>query len=806
MSPTTPLGSERFYRTLEFPAIRSLLTSFAGSRRGRARLAGLGPAMTRAEVCQALEQTREAVALLRSAGRQPYHDLPDIEEDLSRAHAKGSHLEPPVLLAVASYLDGARDIARAVGGGEGCPTLMRNASRVLDGTPQAEAIRRAILPSGEVSDDASPRLREIRRSLVRMRESLNGVMDAFLKDRETSRLLQDKVITTRNDRFVLLIKAEHRGSLSGIVHGASGSGQSLFVEPMAAVDLNNGIVARVDEERAEIVRILTALTDGIRARRREIEDSFHILGELDALQAKARLAEEMEAVEPQVVESGSLLDLRDARHPLLMPALAERLGVPRRAELGPVPVSLSVGGDERVLVISGPNTGGKTVALKTLGLLVLMAQSGLFVPVAPGSRIPVFASIFADIGDEQSIAANLSTFSAHLATIVSIFDGLSLPALVLLDEVGAGTDPTEGGALGVAIVEAFRRRGASVVATTHHGLMKTYAQQTRGVACASFGYDPKTYAPTYVLARGEAGRSLALEMAERLGLPTEVVVDARSRVDTTQLEIDELLRKLEAERSAAEEERAEAQALRASLELSLSAQRAAEAEIEATRRTAAETFSRELRRRGDDAARKAADAIRETVRKLEESRRSLSAEAARARTAAIEAIQQAHQEALRDLPLAAEPEVGEGQLQRGNWVRLRGLGVAGEVLDITEAFVEVAVSGKRLKVKPEEVIRAGGRPARPVRTTVQRAEGSTAPPAEVNLIGMTVDEALPRLDKILDEAALEDHSELRVIHGFGAGRLRKAVAGLLEGHPHVASFREGRSHEGGGGATIVELK
>ncbi len=810
---------ERFYRTLEFPAIRALLAGFAGSVRGRQAMASLSPSTDESEVRASLLQCREAVALLRVAGRQPYNDLPEVEEAVGVARVAGAHLEPAELSQVASFLDGAREISVSVARVEEAPNLARSASRILDGTALAAAIRRAILPSGEVADNASPRLADIRRSLLRMRESLGSVMDSFLKDRDAARVLQDKVVTTRNDRFVLLIKAEHRQTLPGIVHGSSGSGASLFVEPMAAVELNNDIVARTEEERAEVIRILAQLTDGVRARAREMAEAFLILAELDALQAKALLAREMAASEPQVVGRGHELLLVDARHPMLMPNLRRRLaegaapsdaGASATRTNGPVPVTIGLGGEFPVLVISGPNTGGKTVALKTLGLSVLMAQSGLFIPAAAGSTLPVYASVFADIGDEQSIAANLSTFSAHLATIVAMLDGLALPSLVLLDEVGAGTDPTEGGALGVAIVAAFKERGATVAATTHHGLMKTWAQQTEGVACASFGYDPQTYAPTYVLQPGEAGRSLALEMAERLGLPHALVADARARVDKNQLEVDDLLKKLTAERASAAAEREQAQALRADAEMSLARQRLAEKEVAAARSGAAEAFAQELRRRSDEAARKAADAIRAAVQQLESSRKSTHAEAARARSAAVEAIRQAQQEAVADLPVAVPEREQElaGEPRVGDRVKLKELGVSGQVLDVSGAFVEVAVSGKRLKVRQADVTRLPAAPEKPrtvpVPSRVRQSAEEAAP--EINLIGLTVDEALPRLDKLLDQAAMGDRDELRVIHGFGAGRLRAAVASLLEGHPHVASFREGRAHEGGGGATIVELK
>ena len=466
------------------------------------------------------------MALLRAVGRQPYHDLPDPAEALAVARVRGAHLEPRALADLASFIEGGVEIARRVARVDGTPRLSRLASEVQDTGDVAVAIRRALLPSGEVADDASPRLADIRRTLLRLRSQLTSVMEGYLRSRDAERLLQDRVITTRNDRYVLLLKAENKGQLPGIIHGSSGSGASFFVEPLPAVELNNDIVQLQDEERNEVVRILRELTARAGHRADDIALMASVLGELDAVQAMALLAVDMDAHPPEIVEGAKAdLELLDSRHPLLMPKLAERLGIARSKE--PVPVSLRVGGDEPVLVISGPNTGGKTVALKTVGLFALMAQCGLHVPAAPGSRLPVFRRIYADIGDEQSIAENLSTFSSHLAAIVEMTRDLARPALVLLDEVGAGTDPTEGGALGVAIVEHFRKSGAMVLATTHHGLMKAYAQSTPGVATASFGYHPETYEPTYRLTLGAPGRSLALEMAERLGLPAEVVADAR---------------------------------------------------------------------------------------------------------------------------------------------------------------------------------------------------------------------------------------------------------------------------------------
>ncbi|HET8646578.1 MAG TPA: endonuclease MutS2, partial [Vicinamibacteria bacterium] len=519
------------FRTLEFESVRALLLSHAGSAAGRDRLQALAPHTEVSAVREAQTLTREAAALLRTIGRQPYHDLPDIQALLPAARVEGLHLEPAALSDVASFVEGSGEIHRRVAQAEGAPRLSGRAFAVADARDLAVAIRRAVLPSNEVADDASPRLAETRRALTRLRAQLQSVMEGFLRGADADRVLQDKIVTTRNDRYVLLLKAEHRGQVPGIIHGSSGSGASLFVEPMPAVALNNDIVSLQDEERREVIRILRDLTARVGARADALEHAIAVLGELDERQAMALLAREMDAVEPEIVEGQAGVELLDARHPLLSPGLTERLGLPPRARREPVPVSLRVGFGESVLVISGPNTGGKTVALKTVGLLALMAQCGLQIPAAPGSRLSVFRRVYADIGDEQSIAANLSTFSAHLAPIVEMTSDLELPALVLLDEVGAGTDPTEGGALGVAVVDYFRARGALVMATTHHGLLKAYAQSMPDVAAASFGYNPATYEPTYTLALGVAGRSLALEMAERLGLPPDVVADARARLD-----------------------------------------------------------------------------------------------------------------------------------------------------------------------------------------------------------------------------------------------------------------------------------
>ena len=551
----------------------------------------------------------------------------------------------------------------------------------------------------------------------------------------------------------------------------------------------------------------------MRDRATELERSAEILGELDAVQAMALTARDMNAVAPEIVDARQGLRLLSARHPLLMTSVVERVGIARRSTREPVPVTIEVTGGATVLVISGPNTGGKTVALKTVGLMALMAQSGLHIPADPGSSLPVFRRVFADIGDEQSIAANLSTFSAHLANIVSMTRDLATPALVLLDEVGAGTDPTEGGALGVAIVDMFRARGAMAIATTHHGLMKAYAQSTAGVTPASFGYDPATYEPTYRLEIGTAGRSLALEMAERLGLPAETVRDARSRLDLKEAQAEALLKKLEEDQATLRAAEADLAGRRLEMESAEARISLAEREIVAKKRTEVETFARELRRRGEDAVRKAAVSIEDTIRKLEEERKSSAAAVARAKSSVARLVRQAQDDVLGAPDVDAvekEPEKVDTPVAMGMRVKVRSLGVTGEVMSLHGDEAELAVSGKRMRVPTGELVAVGGTTTTKLGATrrssasTARAESNGAVSSEVNLVGLRVDEALPKLDKALDNAMLGETTQIRVIHGFGQGTLRRAVVEFLKDHPHVSNVNV--ASEGRGGVTVVELK
>src|SRR5207248_57 len=399
-------------------------------------------------------------------------------------------------------------------------------------------VRDKIDAAGEVVDHASPNLKIIRDRLRKQRARLRSTLESFLRGKETAKYLQDQVVTERNGRYVLVIKAEHRSAIPGIVHAMSTSGASLFLEPLSTVEINNDIVALEEQEAEEVRRILLALSDAFRARAGDLQRTIEAATELDVLQARARYSNSINGVEPALSTDGSF-ELQASRHPLIK---------------APVPVTIKIIPPATALLMTGPNTGGKTVALKTAGLLAAMAQAGLRIPAADGSRLPVFRSFFADIGDEQSIEASLSTFSAHIANVASMDRSLAVPALVLLDEVGSGTDPVEGGALGVAVVDHFRRRGATVVATSHYDALKTYASTTDGVATAAFGFDPDTFAPTYRLIYGSPGRSLALEMAGRLGLNPSIVAAARQNISAREAQLAEHLAKIDHDMRAVEHE------------------------------------------------------------------------------------------------------------------------------------------------------------------------------------------------------------------------------------------------------------
>ena len=831
-------------RALEFDRIVAVVGGFAQTPMGAARLAALEPAVDERTIVRALDATSETVRFL--ADNQISVQAPaELEAVLGALAVSGRALEPAQLLALATFLAFVDSTASTVRRARAAFPILRG---IVDTTAsfnrEIVEVRAKIDPAGEVADDASPALKSIRDRLRKQRARLRGTLESYLRGKDTSKYLQQQIVTDRNGRYVLVVRSEHRSAIPGIVHGSSGTGASLYLEPLSTVEINNDIVALEQQEREEVHRILLELSDLFRGRESELQATIEAATELDVLQAKAQFSLLVDGIQPKIAGDGRL-DLRAARHPLLIPAVRRKLGddasafakapadkpadkplAHRNAERGggnpgPVPVDVLLIPPVSVLVITGPNTGGKTVALKTAGLLPLIAQAGLQIPAGEGSQIPIFRCVFADIGDDQSIAANLSTFSSHIGNIVDMNDALEMPALVLLDEPGAGTDPVEGGALAMAVIDHFRTRGAKVVATPHYDSLKTYAATTEGVVPAGFGFDPQTFAPTYRLNYGSPGSSLALEIATRLGLPATIIEQARAHRSERESQLAEHLARVEKDVQALEHERRLAARERQTLADTSAKLQAREADL----RNREETFKRRLDERIEERLRDARREIDSVVEKLKARTETLASQAehraarlvptgqtggARAEArAAIDAIGERlrsssnHEETAR-APRVASPERPAAV---GDRVIVGGLGLEGVVQSIHSGSAEVDVRGKRLRSKLDDlrvVAPAGAAAPSRVRVHVdlQPRPGSLT---ELNLIGNSVDEAVARLERFMDEALISEPKTLRIVHGYGTGQLRKAVSEFLKGHPLVAHYGPAAENQGAGGETIVEL-
>lgn len=788
-------------RALEFDRIVEAVRGFASTPMGDERLAKLQPSGETAHVRQALAATTETVRFIGKHGVFPLRAAAELPAILDALAVEGRALEGQALLALSAFIESVEETHAAIRRTSGSYPIIEHAvSGAASFTSELARVRDAIEPSGDVADHASPALKAVREKLRRHRTRLRGTLESYLRGKDTAKYLQDQVVTERNGRYVLVVRAEHRGSIPGIVHGASASGASLFLEPLSTVEINNDIVALEEQESEEVRRVLLALTDGFRARALDVQRTVEAATELDVLQSRARFSQSIDGVEPRLSTDGAF-ELQAARHPLLKAA---------------VPVTIKVVPPATVLLITGPNTGGKTVALKTAGLLSLMAQSGLRIPAADGSRLPVFRSVFVDIGDEQSIDASLSTFSARIANIVTMDRNMSLPALVLLDEIGSGTDPVEGGALGVAIVDHFRRRGATLIATSHYDALKSYASTTDGVASAAFGFNPDTFAPTYSLLYGSPGRSLAIEIAQRLGLAEPIVASARQNLSAREAQLAEHLAKIDRDMRDLDHERRLAEREREML-------RADEVRFrhrEEALREREETFRRKLTAELDEQVRKARREIDEVIAGLKARTETLAKDAAArhvvstgetgaARIGARQAVEAVAARALEQSTPAGVAPAPPAAVQRtasvGDRVVVAGLGLEGTVTSVHDGSAEVDVRGKRMRAAVRD-LQVLGQPAPAkvsVRVDLQPRDNS---PSDLNVIGCSVDEALTRAERFLDESLLGDQRTLRVIHGYGTGQLKRALAGFLQQHPLVAKVAAAPPDQGGGGVTVVELK
>ncbi|HEX2268211.1 MAG TPA: Smr/MutS family protein [Pyrinomonadaceae bacterium] len=664
-----------------------------------------------------------------------------------------------------------------------------------------------ILPDGELDDRASPELANIRHEITTLRSRITRSLENVM--RRSAEAVQDELVTMRNDRFVIPIKADHRGRVAGVAHGYSSSGMTAFVEPLETIDANNELQGLREAEAREIARILSSLTEELRAQLPAIQMAAQAVAELDFINAKALFHQRFNCVIPEIDPapesplSSGRLELIEARHPLLEENL--------RASGGEVvPVSFGLGNEKNAMVISGANAGGKTVVLKTTGLLALAALSGISTP-AKFARVPFYASVLADIGDHQSLAANLSTFTSHVANISRMLELCEAPALVLLDEVGTGTDPEEGSALGVAVVDHFRRAcGAHVIATTHYSGLKMYAGNEEGVINASVEFDEKTLRPTYRLLVGLAGASSGLEIARRFGVPASIVDTAVSSVKDSSLQASEYLKRIKRESE-------EAEALRRALE----EERAAVAERFASLDKEAEKRERHRQLAFDNTVQRALADIekraRELVTRIEDKAERVRAEReVQRRIPEIKRSVQQTTKITEPQPVPVKSVVPQREIVVGDTVKLLSFGSTGIVDEIKNGLAEVRVKSLRFRERLEnlELVEPVATPKeskleklrQSATANVQVNAAEQKVQSELNVIGQTTDEAVDAVDKFLDEASLAHLSKVRIVHGHGTGALRRAIGGLLDGHPHVARFVPAPPNEGGTGATVVELR
>ena len=809
-------------RALEFDRIVAAVRSFATTPLGASAVDKLSPLTDAQLVEAALSATCDGVRFLETDGPFGLDGPSDLIEILSALAIDNRLLDVEQLRGLATFLGSLGKVQTSItkASSSPYPSLQSIATRIRSFKKEVREIQQKTTSSGEVNDNATPQLKAIREKLRKRQQHLRNTLQSYLSGRETGKYLQEQIVTERGGRFVLVVRAEHRSAIPGIVHGASGSGASLFLEPLSTVDINNEIVAIEDDEGKEVHRILMGLANSLRTRSLDLRHSLEAATELDVIQSRANFSRLIDGQKPSLV-SGTLLKLPKARHPLLFKSVRARAGIPpltgaTSQTTEPVPINIILSPPTTALIVTGPNTGGKTVALKTAGLLVAMAQTGILIPADSDANVPVFQSIFADIGDEQSIANNLSTYSGHITNIVTMDRKLELPSLVLLDEIGTGTDPTEGGALGAALIDHFRQRGALIIATTHDSAMKSYAETTHGVTSAGFGFDQITYEPTYQLNYGTPGRSLALEIASRLGISAKVIEDARSRCSESEMQLAVHLKQVEEELETLNTERRAIKVQRETLDHDLAAL--------ATRQRALVHREQRENERWRNALRDARQQVRQIIQKLRDEATALTNKLAadhhehrklstgdtgtlkRKAFDELDAISTQFDEAtpMQDSPSAFKSE--PNGLTVGSLVRIDNLQLNGTVSAIHDSTVEVQARGKRIHVEPDglqAITKSGDSKLGGVTLDLSSDD---CPSLELNVVGCRVDEALSRVEKHVDQALLHEQQHLRIVHGHGTGQLRQAIRSFLEDHPLISKIEPINAKHGNSGVTIIELK
>lgn len=779
--------NQRVLRVLEYHKVIDKLMHHSSTMLGKELAAQLVPLTDKALVQQTLAETEEGRIVYRIKGLIPFGGIRDIRKSVKRA-AVGGMLDAAELLDVADTVMAGRRLRKFlfdISEQHPIPTLHSLAEQLFELRELEEEIRSCIDDHANVADQASPELKTIRNSIQLTQARIRERLDSMIRRPENQKMMQEAIVTIRNDRYCLPVKAEYRSVFGGIIHDQSSSGATLFIEPSVIVQLNNDLREWEVKEQHEINRILTQLTAQVGQASDVLIDGLHALAKIDFIFAKVGLANEMKAVFPHVNDEGKIR-LRKAVHPLLDRSFA-------------VPIDVRLGDDYILLLITGPNTGGKTVTLKTIGLHVLMAMSGLHIPADEGSEISVFDQVFADIGDEQSIEQSLSTFSGHMTHLIEILEQVDFRSLVLLDELGAGTDPTEGAALAQAILEFLRERGVKTVATTHYSELKAYAYSVEGAINASVEFDVESLRPTYRLLIGVPGRSNAFAISERLGLRKEIIEDAKSRMATENVHMDDLIRQLEINQLAAERDRREAEDMRKELE---------------TLRVELEREREQFWQERDRLMERAEEEAREVVRRSEREAQTIVQKLRKIREEEQANFKEHQLIELRKKLENAAPTRRETRVQRktaqrkeihtGDSVQVLTLNQKGTVLEIGNKEAVVQVGSMKMKVKLANLDKIEEKKQETRGMVTRKSDQPIA--LELDLRGTTIEEATYEIDRYLDNAIMAGLSQVSIIHGKGTGVLRTGVQEFLRKHPQVRSFRGGEHGEGGSGATIVTLR
>ena len=792
--------NEKALKVLEYEKIIQKLTELAGSAPGKALCLSLVPSAELSEILRMQQETSDAVSMLLRKGSVSFSGVTDMRGSLKRLEV-GSSLNIDELLRVCRLLETCLRVkswARGEAGQEQENSLTGMFQSLQPLTPLSAEIRRCIPSEEEIDDNASPGLRQVRRQMQLTNERIRSQLTSYVNGSYRT-YLQDAVVTQRNGRFCLPVKAEHRSQVPGMIHDQSSTGSTLFIEPMAIVKLNNDLRELEIREEKEIEKVLAELSSQVALESAAIEEDIQLLTELDFIFARARLSRSYNGTEPKFNQEGRI-SIRKGRHPLLDPARV-------------VPVDIRLGDDFTLLVISGPNTGGKTVSLKTVGLFTLMGQAGLHIPAFDRSELSVFTEVFADIGDEQSIEQSLSTFSSHMTNIVSFWNQADERSLVLFDELGAGTDPTEGAALAIAILSNLHRRGIRTMATTHYSELKVFALSTPGVENGCCEFDVETLRPTYRLLIGIPGKSNAFAISEKLGLPDYIIDEAKEQISQEAESFEDVIADLENSRAAMEQEREAIQRYKQEIEERKSRLERKEDRLENSR----DAILSKAKEEAQAILREAKEYADETIRRYNKlgNASGSTKEMEQERTKLREKMSALEKKGAKSKEKSPKKELSAKDLRIGDSVKVLSMNLRGTVSTLPDAkgnlFVQMGILRSQVNLKdleklPDDTGSTASSFKKQSGGSRIKMSKSASVHTEINLLGKTTDEALVELDKYLDDAYLAHLPSVRIVHGKGTGALRKAVHQYLRRQKHVASFRLGEFGEGDSGVTIAEFK